>query len=79
MTNTEEGGHVNAGAEMGGVQPEAKDGWSVREAARGEEGLSPREGDAYPFQYSCQENFMDRGDWQTTVHGVTKSQTQLSD
>ena len=22
---------------------------------------------------------MDRGPWQTTVHGVTKSQTQLSD
>ena len=43
MTNTEEGGHVKAGAEAGGVQPEAKDGWSVREAARGEEGLSPRD------------------------------------
>ena len=32
-----------------------------------------------PFQYSCLENSMDRGAWQATVHGVTKSQTQLSD
>ena len=29
------------------------------------------------FQYSCQKNPMDRGAWQATVHGVTKSQTQL--
>ena len=27
---------------------------------------------------SCLENFMDRGAWQATVRGVTKSQTQLS-
>ena len=27
---------------------------------------------------SCMENPLDRGAWQTTVHGVTKSQTQLS-
>ena len=27
---------------------------------------------------SCQENPMDRGAWQSIVHGVTKSQTQLS-
>ena len=31
-----------------------------------------------PLQYSCLENSMDRGSWQTTVHGVTKSQTRLS-
>ena len=30
-----------------------------------------------PLQYSCLENPMDRGAWQTTVHGVTKSQTWL--
>jgi len=30
------------------------------------------------LQYSCLENFMDRGTWQTTVHGVSKSWTQLS-
>ena len=29
------------------------------------------------FQYSCLENPMDRGAWCTTVHRVTKSQTQL--
>ena len=28
-----------------------------------------------PLQYSCLENAMDRGAWQTTVHGVLKSQT----
>ena len=30
-----------------------------------------------PLHYSCLENSMDRGAWQVTVHGVTKSQTQL--
>ena len=28
------------------------------------------------LQYSCLENPMDRGNWQATVHGVTKSQTR---
>ena len=36
-------------------------------------------GMAYPLQYSVLENSMDRGAWQATVHGVTKSQTRLSD
>ena len=31
-----------------------------------------------PLQYSCLENPRDRGAWQVTVHGVLKSQTQLS-
>ena len=35
----------------------------------------PGEGNGNPFQYSCLENFMDRGAWQATVHGVTKSWT----
>ena len=39
---------------------------------------SPGEGIGYPLQYSCLENSMDRGAWQATVHGVTKSWTQLS-
>ena len=34
----------------------------------------PGEGNGYPLQYSCLENPMDRGAWQATVHGVTKSQ-----
>ena len=41
-------------------------------------GIVPGEGNGYPLQYSCLENPMDRGVWQTAVHGVTKSQTQLS-
>ena len=40
---------------------------------------SPGEGNGKPFQYSCLENPMDREAWWATVHGVTKSWTQLSD
>ena len=32
-------------------------------------------GNGTPLQYSCLENLMDRGAWQTTVHGVAKNQT----
>ena len=42
-------------------------------------GRSPGEGNGNPLQYSCLENFMDRGVWWATVHGVAKRQTQLSD
>ena len=42
-------------------------------------GSSPGEGNGNPVQYSCLENPMDRGAWQTTVHRVAKSWTQLSD
>ena len=42
-------------------------------------GRSPGEGNSYPLQYSGLENSMDRGAWRATVHGVTKSQTGLSD
>ena len=38
----------------------------------------PGGGHGNPLQYSCLENPMDRGAWQATVHGVAKSQTQLS-
>ena len=37
------------------------------------------EGNGTPLQYSCLENPMDRGAWQTAVHGVAKSRTRLSD
>ena len=37
------------------------------------------EGNGTPFQYSCLENPMDGGTWWPAVHGVAKSQTQLSD
>ena len=40
-------------------------------------GRSPGEGNGNPLQYSCLENPMDRGAWQATVHGVTKSWTRL--
>ena len=40
-------------------------------------GRSSEEGNGSPLQYSCLENPMDRA-WRATVHGVTKSQTQLS-
>ena len=36
---------------------------------------SPGEGIDNPLQYSGLENFMDRGAWQATVHGIAKSQT----
>ena len=40
-------------------------------------GRSPGEGNGYPLQYSCLESSMDRGTWQATVHGVTKSDTHV--
>ena len=39
---------------------------------------SPGEGNGNPLQYSCLGNPTERGAWQATVHGVTKSCTQLS-
>ena len=41
-------------------------------------GRSTGGGNGNPVQYSCLENPMDRGAWQATVHGVVKSQMQLS-
>ena len=40
---------------------------------------SPGEGNGNPLQYSYLENSMDGGAWWAIVHGVTKSQTRLSD
>ena len=42
-------------------------------------GRSPGEENGDSLQYSCLENPMNRGAWWATTHGVTKSQTQLSD
>ena len=36
-------------------------------------------GNGHLLQYSCLENFMDREAWWATVHGISKSWTQLSD
>ena len=41
-------------------------------------GRSPRGGNGNSLQYSDLENSMDGGSWWTTLHGVTKSQTQES-
>ena len=38
-------------------------------------GRSLGEGNGNLLDYSCLENPMDRGAWQVTVHGVTKSRT----
>ena len=38
-------------------------------------GRSPGEGNGNPLQYSCLENSMGRGVWQSTVHGPGKSLT----
>ena len=36
-------------------------------------------GNGNPLRYFCLGNPVDRGAWKATVHGVAKSQTQLSD
>ena len=38
-------------------------------------GRSPGGGHDNLLQYSCLENFMDRGSWRAVVHGVTASDT----
>ena len=42
-------------------------------------GRSPGEGNGNTLQYFCLENPMHGGAWWATVHGIAKSQTQLSD
>ena len=42
-------------------------------------GRSPGEGNGNSLQYSCLENPKDTGAWRAPLHGVTKSQTRLSD
>ena len=39
---------------------------------------SPGEGNSFSLQYSCLENSVNRKAWQATVHGITKSWTQVS-
>ena len=41
-------------------------------------GIFPGGENGYLLQYSCLQNPTDRGAWWTTVHGVAKSQTQLT-
>ena len=35
-------------------------------------GRLPGEGNGNPLQYACLENPMDRGEWQTRIHGVAR-------
>ena len=42
-------------------------------------GRFPGEGNGNLLQNSCLKNSMERGAWWATVHGLTKSWTQLSD
>ena len=51
---------------------DAKDAGSVSGLGR-----SPAVGKGNPFQYSCLENFMDKGALWATVHGVPQSQIRL--
>ena len=51
---------------------DTRDGGSIPASGR-----SPGGGHGNPLQSSCLENPMDRGAWWATVHGVTKSWTQL--
>ena len=41
-------------------------------------GRAPGVGNGNPLQYSCLENSMDKRPWWDTVHGIAKSQTQMS-
>ena len=41
-------------------------------------GRSPGVRNGNPLQYSCLENTMDRRVWWAIVHGVAKSQTQVT-
>ena len=38
-------------------------------------GRSPGEENDYKLQYYCLEDFMDRGAWRATVHGIAESDT----
>ena len=48
--------------------------WKTQVQSLGQEALLEK-GMGYPFQYSCPENFMDRGAWWAIVYGITKSWT----
>ena len=56
------------------VTCDARDLGSISESGR-----FPGGGHGYPLQYSCLGTSMDRGVWRAAAHGVTKSQTRLSD
>ena len=65
---------------------EVQDHWEFPSGANGKEsafqagdaglvpglGISPREVNGNPLQYSCRGNPMDREAWRATIHGVVK-------
>ena len=53
--------------------------WALGRITMNKASGGDREGNGNPLQYSCLENPMDRGAWEAAVHGVARSQTQLSD
>ena len=59
----------NPSANAGDIRDVNSSPWSSR---------SPGGGNGNQLQYSYLKNSMDRGTWWATVHGVAKSQTQLS-
>ena len=54
------------------------DGWGFMVCDLPHLDLTIGEGNGNPLQYSCLENPMDGGAWEAAVHGVAKSQAQLS-
>ena len=65
--------HVPAGSDSKEFACNAGDMGSIPGSGR-----SPGERNGYPLQYSCLENSLGRGTWWAAVHGVAKSQKQLS-
>ena len=59
--------------------PSANAGDATEAGSTPGSGRSPEMGNGNLLQHSCLENPMDRGAWQASVHGTTKSQTQLRD
>ena len=59
-----------SGAVVKNLPADAEDSGSIPGSGR-----APGVGNGNPFQNSCLENSMDRGDLHPTVHGVAKSQT----
>ena len=67
-------GHIPSGSESKENACNAGDPDSIPGSGR-----PPGGGHGYLLQYSCLKNSMDRGGWQVTVCGLTKSQTQPKD
>ena len=62
----------NFGGFLGGSDGK-ESAWNVGDpVSTPRSGRSPGEENGYPLQYSCLENSMDRGAWQTTVYGLQR-------